>query len=58
MKIKIISEPFEFFKSNDLFKLFLHFMLRVANYLNHGSNKANAQGFTFDSLSAFENVKS
>ena len=57
-----------FIKDDKRFKLILHFILRIANYLNNGTAKGNAtvilfliinfKGLTIDSLSIIDSIKS
>ena len=44
-KTQLFKEPLKLLKEDKRFKLILHFLIRIANYLNHGTAKANATVF-------------
>lgn len=56
-KIGYLHEPFLLLKNDLRMKLFLKLTLNVANFLNHGTNKADAVGLTIDCLNNLDSIK-
>ena len=51
-------EPFVVFQKDKCFQLFLGTFLRVTNYMNTGTKRAEASGWPLDTMKSFENIKS
>jgi hypothetical protein len=56
-RLQHYNDPFIVFQSDFFFQSFLNTFLRVSNYLNHGTKRAEACGVSLDSFKRFDNIK-
>jgi formin 2 len=52
-----ISSGLETIKTSESFKELIALVLSIGNYLNHGTNKGNASGFSLNTLALLSSVK-
>lgn len=57
-KIGYLNEPIQLLKLDGRMKVFLQLILNISNFLNHGTNKANASGISLDILNTIDTFKS
>ena len=55
--ISAISEALSAIRESESFKNMISIILSIGNYLNHGTNKGNAQGFSLNILSQLNSIK-
>ena len=55
--ISIISDALVSIRESESFKNIIALILSIGNYLNHGTNKGNAQGFSLNILSQLNTIR-